>query len=261
MNDIRPEDKDVFAAAALEIGVYILVRGTNEASLKYISDPLCVPKPIDCKAKTADQGPLAGLVVDPRENGSAFSSKRRAKADEWIRTLSPRYTVVKDAASPYHGCVQLGGKRVHGDYDLKGIVLPGQEQRILTLVTETLGQDARRGPKFYAVQEFVNDAIGKPMVQHGAEDEYLDHSTDQDETIFVFFPEEREPKLLRGPAETRAWYQKELKGRSPLIHDAAPTAVPPPGAAPIRGVISSDAIFRPVDVSQIRRRTKRRPNP
>ena len=111
-NDIRSEDKKVFAAAALEIGVYILVRGTNEASLKYISDPLCVPKPIDCKAKTADQGPLAGLVVDPRENGSAFSSKRRAKADQWICTLSPRYTVVKDAASPYHGCVQLGGKRV-----------------------------------------------------------------------------------------------------------------------------------------------------
>ena len=127
--------------------------------------------------------------------------------------LSPRYTVVKDAASPYHGCVQLGGKRVHGDYDLKGIVLPGQEQRILTLVTETLGQDARREPRFYAVQEFVNDAIGKPMVQHGAEDEYLDHSTDQDETIFVFFPEEREPKRLRGPAETRAWYEKELRGR------------------------------------------------
>ena len=88
-NDIRSEDKKVFAAAALEIGVYILVRGTNEASLKYISDPLCVPKPIDCKAKTADQGPLAGLVVDPRENGSAFSSERRAEADEWISGYLP----------------------------------------------------------------------------------------------------------------------------------------------------------------------------
>ncbi len=245
MNDIRPEDKDVFAAAALAIGVYILVRGTNEASLNYIPDPLCIPKPIDCKAKTADQGPLAGLVVDPGENPGAFSDDRRAKAEKWIGVLPRRYTVERDKASPFHGCVLLGGKRVHGDYDLKGIVLPGQEQRILTLVTESLGQDARRGPKFYDVQKFVNSAIGKPMVQHGAEDEYLDHSTEKDETIFVFFPEKREPKLLRGPAETKAWYGKELKGRTPLIHNAAPTAVPPPGAPPIRGVIS-DGKFRPV---------------
>jgi hypothetical protein len=252
MNDIRPEDKDVFAAAAIEIGVYILVRGTNEASLKYISDPLCVPKPIDCKAKTADNGALAGLVVDPRVNAGAFSEKRLATAGKWIDTLPGRYTVEK-ADAKFYGCVKLGGKCIHGDYDLKAIVLPGQEFRILTLVTESLGQDARRGPRFYEVQQFVNNAIGKPMVQHGAEDEYLDHSTDLDETIFVFFPEKKEPKLLRGPAETKAWYAKELKGRTPLIHDATPTAVPPPGAAPIRGVISNGR-FRPVDVSQIRRR-------
>lgn len=254
MNDIRPEDKEVFAAAALEIGVYILVRGTNEASLEYIPDPLCIPKPIDCKAKTANEGPLAGLVVDPNENPRAFSDDRRKEAKKWIDLLPPRYTVDRDTASPFHGCVLLGGKRVHGDYDLKGIVLPGQEQRILTLVTESLGQDARRGPKFYDVQNFVNKAIGKPMVQHGAEDEYLDHSKDLGETIFVFFPEKREPKLLRGPAETKAWYAKELKGRSPLIHDAPPTAVPPPGASPIRGVISNGN-FRPVDISQLRRRS------
>ncbi len=252
MNDIRPEDMEVFAAAALAIGVYILVRGTNEASLKYIPDPLCIPKPIDCKAKTADQGPLAGLVVDPGVRGDAFSDGRRSKAKKWIGLLPARYSVIRDAGSPFNGCVQLGGKCVHGDYDLKGIVLPGQEQRILTLVTESLGQDARRGPKFYDVQKFVNSAIGKPMVQHGAEDEYLDHSTEEDETIFVFFPEEREPKLLRGPAETRAWYAKELKGRTPLVHDAPPAAVPPPGAPPIRGVISNGK-FRPVDLSQIRR--------
>ena len=253
MNDIRPEDKDVFAAAALAIGVYILVRGTNEASLKYIPDPLCIPKPIDCKAKTADEGPLAGLVVDPIENPAAFSRGRRKAAKKWIKVLPLRYTVERDKASAYHGCVQLGGKRVHGDYDLKGIVLPGQEFRVLSLVTESLGQDARRGPKFYEVQEFVNSAIGKPMVQHGAEDEYLDHSTDLDETIFVFFPEKRVPKLLRGPADTRAWYERELKGRKPLIHDAPPKVVPRPGAAGIVGVYSQDGTFRSVDGSPKRR--------
>jgi hypothetical protein len=250
-NDIRAQDQDVFAAAAVKIGVYILVRGTNEASLKYIADPLSIPKPIDCKAKTADDGDLAGLVVDPRVNPGAFSKGRLAKAEKWIGALPGRYTIEKSQGE-FYGCVKLGGKCIHGDYDLKAIVLPGQEFRILTLVTESLGQDARRGPKFYEVQRFVNDAIGKPMVQHGAEDEYLDHSDDLDETIFAFFPEAREPKILHGPAEIRAWYGKELKGRTPLIHDAEPSAIPPAGASPIRGVIS-DGKFRPVDVSQIRR--------
>ena len=251
-NDIRPQDRSVFAAAAVQIGVYILVRGTNKASLKYVQDPRFIPKPIDCKLKTADQGDLAGLVVDPVLNPQAFSEKRREKAVKWIGTLPGRYTVDMAKNSRFVGCVQLGGKCIHGDYDLKAIVLRGQEFRNLSLVTELLGQDARRGPKFYEVQRWVNNAIGKPMVQHGAEDEYLDHSDDADETIFVFFPEKKEPKILRGPAEIKAWYANEFMGRKPLIHDALPTAVPPPGASPIRGVISNGR-FRAVDVSQIRR--------
>jgi len=251
MNDIRSEDKKVFAAAAVHISVYILVRGTNKASLDYIPNPLFIPKPIDCKAKTADKGSLAGLVVHPKTEG-AFSDTRREKAEKWIAMLPARYTIEEDNAE-YRGCVKLAGKYIHGDYDLKGIVLPGQEFRVLSLVTESLGQDARRGPKFYEVQEFVNSAIGKPMVQHGAEDEYLDHSTDLEETIFVFFPEEKQPKLLRGPAETRAWYERELKGRKPLIHDAPPKVVPRPGASGIVGVYSQDGSFRSVDSSPRRR--------
>lgn len=251
-NDIRPQDQAVFAAAALQIGVYILVRGTNEDSLKYIQDQRFVPKPIDCKMKTADRGDLAGLVVDPVLNSDAFSDGRREKAIKWIATLPGRYTVDTAKNSRFVGCVKLGGKCIHGDYDLKAIVLPGQEFRNLSLVTKLLGQDARCGPKFYEVQRFVNSAIGKPMVQHGADDEYLDHSEDADETIFVFFPEKRDPEVLQGPAQTKAWYANEFLGRKPLIHDAAPTAVPPAGASPIRGVISNGR-FRPVDVSRIRR--------
>ena len=142
MNDLRPEDEDAFAAAALEIGGCILVRGTNETSLKSIPDRLCIPKPIDCKAKTADQGPLTCLLVDPVENPKTSSDDRRAKAAEWIGVLHGRYTAERDKASPFHGCVRLGGQRVHGDYDLRGIALPGQ--------------DARRGPKFDDVQNFVS---------------------------------------------------------------------------------------------------------
>ena len=70
---IRPQDKEKFAAAARKIGVWILVRGTNPKSLEYFGRGDCTPKPIDCKAKTAKQGPCAGLVVNPHQAERAFS--------------------------------------------------------------------------------------------------------------------------------------------------------------------------------------------
>ena len=68
---MRPTDKRVFLDAARQLQLWILVRRTNPASLRYIGLPGYLPKPIDCKAKTADlnQGRyrVAGLVVDPTQ--------------------------------------------------------------------------------------------------------------------------------------------------------------------------------------------------
>lgn len=76
-----------FQDAAKRFNVYILVRRTNLRSLDYVGDSACVPKRLDCKAKTADSNyvhklfghkTVAGLVVDPTITGrDAFNSSKK----------------------------------------------------------------------------------------------------------------------------------------------------------------------------------------
>ena len=136
-----PEHTRVFQAAARHFDVFILVRRTNLASLRFIGEPGFVPKRIDCKAKTADcpvtlQGvpavDCAGLVVDPSLMGEgAFSTGKKFQSalKEWgkfrmgyineaVRTLEGQrrltyvpggmhYFVDLDPASPRYGCVKF----------------------------------------------------------------------------------------------------------------------------------------------------------
>ena len=138
---MKPNQAGAFQAAAKRFNVYILLRRTNVMSLRYIGDPNCVPKRLDCKAKTADAdytaaafGPkqTAGLVVDPTITGPAsFNGGRKyaAALAEWssfaarmlkpaVRTLAGQqavtyipdgglYFVDLDPASLRHGCVKF----------------------------------------------------------------------------------------------------------------------------------------------------------
>jgi len=93
LKHMRPKDVIVFQDAAKHFNVYIAVRRTNTASLKYIGVAGYVPKRLDCKPKTADQDgivegqlrELAGLVVDPTIVGeAAFKPGKYKKAvTEW----------------------------------------------------------------------------------------------------------------------------------------------------------------------------------
>jgi hypothetical protein len=138
---MKPSQAAVFQAAARHFNVFIMVRRTNLMSLRYVGDPNCVPKRIDCKAKTADsdythpkfgQKQTAGLVVDPTITGAgAFKSSRKyaSAMSEWtgflnkmlvpaIRTFEGQkaltyvpnggfYFVDLDPASPRYGCVKF----------------------------------------------------------------------------------------------------------------------------------------------------------
>jgi hypothetical protein len=247
---IRPNDKEKFAAAARKIGVWILVRGTNPKSLDYIGRADCVPKPIDCKAKTAKLGPNAGLVVDPFVASSAFAGPDLWEAQKnWKEKYSPlafsplahRYSIEKTGL--HKGAVKLDGKYIYGDYDLKAVVVPGHESATIALVTELRGvQNVRRGPKFYEVQSEVNNAIGVPMVQHGADDEFTAHG---DETIYVFGPQ-GEHQELQGLAEIERWYNTQFHGRKTL-DSKSPGGVPAGVTPGIRGVVQADGTIRPVN--------------
>lgn len=84
---MSPEHKRLFLDAARLYDVTILVRRTNLMSLRFIGAMDCVPKRLDCKAKTANlpyataqsgQIDCAGLVVDPTVTGpAAFESDKK----------------------------------------------------------------------------------------------------------------------------------------------------------------------------------------
>lgn len=85
---MRIEDWFHFRDAARLFKVWVLVRWTNPHSLEYVGRQTVkntyIPKPIDCKPKTADRDAPGrehkGLVVDPVTVPDAISPSRRNKA-------------------------------------------------------------------------------------------------------------------------------------------------------------------------------------
>jgi hypothetical protein len=218
---MRPQDAQAFSAVAKQLGLWILVRRTNPASLDFIGRPGFVPKPIDCKAKTADVGPCAGLVVNPEVLQNAFNPAKVPKAmKEWkkfcaeglIGGSGARYGTQSDPNKPYYGALLLGGDFVHGDYDLYDIIDPDQASRNLAAVETMLGQPHRRGANFYRVQQLINQKIGAPMVQHGGEAQYADHS---EQALDAFGPAGEECTILN-EFSVRGWYEQSFGGRKTL---------------------------------------------
>lgn len=217
---MRPQDKSAFLEAARQLQVWILVRRTNVASLQYIGRPGYTPKRIDCKAKTADLDlknlKLAGLVVSPIVHPNSFKTSRTQKAKEsWEamnKLIGTVYTVDMDTRSRHYGCLKLGNSYIHGDYDLYDVIDVTQAHRNLALVETLLGQPHRRGPNVLAVQNLVNTRIGSPMIQHGGEAQYADHS---EQSIDAFGPNGEDVTILN-EFSVRDWYEKVFGGRQTL---------------------------------------------
>ena len=215
---MRKTDKQVFLNAARQFQVWILVRRTNPASLEYIGKPGFVPKPIHCKAKTADENlgryRLAGLVIDPTGREAAFKPERFADAVKcWKDTkqlLGKVFTVDQDATSLHCGCLMWNGNYIHGDYDLYDIIDITQAHRNLAAVEVLLGQPHRRGPMVLTVADFVNSRIGSPMLQHGGDVQFL--SEHRAEPIDAFGPNGEDVTILN-QFSIKAWYRDKFGGR------------------------------------------------
>jgi len=251
-----------FRDAAKLYDVYILVRRTNLKSLRYIGDPGCVAKRLDCKAKSAQNDYLhprfgfkkvAGLVVDPTLAGrDAFGDPKKydAAMREWAKfaamldpavstlegqrqlTYVPNgkfYFVDLDPASARYACVKFSsnslmtaGKYIHGDFDLYGIVPADDPSRNIAVSERRLDQPHARSPEFFDVQNFVNRRIGVPMVLHGAQESYGDEHSD--EGIDVFTPD---GGFLgkENLAELIQLYETEFKGRRLFTKNGSREAV------------------------------------
>jgi hypothetical protein len=214
-------DKQIFLDAARHFQAWILVRRTNPASLEYIGKPGFVPKPINCKAKTADHDlgtdKLAGLVIDPTDREAAFKPERVQDAlkcwKETTQLLGKVFTVDQGVSSRHRGCLMLQGNYIHGDYDLYDIIDITQAHRNLAAVEVLLGQPHRRGANVLRVQEFVNSRIGSPMLQHGADAQFL--SEHRSEPIDAFGPKGEDVTILN-QYSVKAWYQDRFGGRKVL---------------------------------------------
>jgi hypothetical protein len=217
---MRSQDKAIFLEGARQFQVWILVRRTNRASLEYVGRPGYVPKRIDCKAKTADTDippyKLAGLVVDPTIHPKAFSPGKSAKVGDCWAAMKPLlgtvYKVDTNTKSKHYGCLQLQGSYIHGDYDLYDVIDITQVHRNLAAVETLLGQPHRRGAKVITVQNFINSRIGSPMIQHGGEAQYADHS---EQAIDAFGPNGEDVTILN-EFSVRGWYEKHFGGRKVL---------------------------------------------
>lgn len=90
---IKPAHVRIFGDVAGRLNVTLLLRATNPASVRYMGQARYAAKPIDCKAKTADEDvalgdqpvDCAGLVADPNVVGRrAYKSRKWQKAlDSW----------------------------------------------------------------------------------------------------------------------------------------------------------------------------------
>jgi hypothetical protein len=236
MGAIRQQDKAVFADAARHFNFWILVRRTNRESLPYIGLPNYTPKPMDCKAKTADTNydsryRMAGLVVNPNEHRRAFGARLADALSQWkkfqdvLRDPTSGYSVDRDTKSLHFGCVTLcradtGGVRkyIHGDYDLYDIV-DANNVRVNLAIVETLhNQRHMRAPHFERVMQYVNSRIGVPMVQHSGQVQFAAHS---DEPVDVFGPQGEDCTLLN-EFSIRGWYKNRFEGRRTMVEKWGP---------------------------------------
>lgn len=221
---MRTQDVTIFAQAARKFNLWILVRRTNPKSLQYVALPGYTPKRIDCKAKTADKDvgsyKLAGLVVDPEKWPNAFRTERlsdvRKNWEKFLRECIDKpgkgYAIEQNENSSHFGCATFENKYIHGDYDLYDIIIPQHARRNLAAVETLHGQPHLRGPKVNPVKNFINELIGVPMVQHGGEMQYTDHS---EQSIDVFGPGGENFTILN-EFSVRRWYKDKFEGRKPL---------------------------------------------
>jgi hypothetical protein len=241
---------EAFKRAAAFFKVWILVRRGNKESHQWIGKKGYMPKPLDCKAKTADldfqQWKTAGLVVSPDHVRLAFSPEKLTSAlKEWpgfaqhlylFDRNNPQanlaadregkhYTLQLDESSDHYGCVvykpvfRRQADYLHADYDIYAIV-NANDPRTNILVQEkgAGGMPHSRSPNLQPVQYFVKAAsqpkvaqVPQPaMIQHGEQETF---KTDFSDPLDVFWPDGKTVTSLENEQKIREFYRITLQGR------------------------------------------------
>jgi len=234
-------------------------------------------------AKSRTNYQVAGLVVHPGFQPGCYRGSKIGKAqDAWVHTLetlgpslmnaavdpdkpdtwsiwgvervainAPRWKwrVDIDPSSQRFGCLQLkkgtdGWCYIHGDYDLKDVIVLGRETDNRRAEGKLDGvknfTPVLYEKEFETIRTELNTLIGSDMVQHGAEAQFAWHG---DEPITVAFPNWTQ-LLLYDAVTVQGWYMNlnrnvlapkgtdYLGDRSRMFH-FGPNGVFAPGALPL----------------------------
>lgn len=171
---------------------WIGLREPNPFADRWIGRVNAIPKPVSCKAKTADNPnfPFAGLVVDPVLRPEAFEPGSLAGAvDCWNEkfALGGRLPVgfTRDDSGPEAGLVKLGGSAIFADFDLMAISRSNASgERLFT-------SEQEERELFTAVEPILARGLGVPMIQHGTEFSYEGVGARPSEQVFWFGPGRR----------------------------------------------------------------------
>lgn len=191
-----------FVRAALKFQCEIVIREPNKSSARYMGMRLYRPKPLLCKAKTADctDHPAAGLVVSPELCPDAFTLSRRQNAGkEWgkfVHVLNMRtgFTISETKGERY-GCVLHHGHYLYSDYDLLSVTPLDQP------APETIRRSGAEGSRLslakeysdytneliISIQAYILPRTGIDLIQHGAAVDYPAFDAER-EVCHVFRP-------------------------------------------------------------------------
>jgi hypothetical protein len=167
-------------------------------------------KAMDCWADTLDvlYGAGVNIPATTPDTWPGWGKEHTSARSGW------RWRVDVDPLSPHFGCLQIARdgmpmSYLHGDYDLKDVIVKGMETYNQRLEGKVQGAKNYTpllpGLEFETIRKALNEAIGVDMVQHGAEAQFAWHG---DEPITVILPDgpQLQFKVLLNAEAVQRWY-------------------------------------------------------
>lgn len=183
---MREHHRELFFLAAEEFSCWVGLREPNSLAERWIGDPACVPKPVTCKAKTADSPVFhfSGLVANPHVCGSAFMNPVQAMHswEDFTKSGLPKgYSIVESGEEK--GLLKFDGCKIYADFDLMAIVKSNSKGEFLRTPSSV------QADLFQKLKAFLNQRLPAPMIQHGAEFMWAEGvGARESENVFWFGP-------------------------------------------------------------------------
>lgn len=152
----------------------------------------------------------------PRADPHAPATWKFWGADHLSARTGWRWKIDVDPASQHFGCLQIARdgvawSYVHGDYDLKDVIVSGAEsinQRVEGSIHGVKNYTPLlRGMEFETIQNELNERMGIAMVQHGSEAQFAGHG---DEAIVLILPDgpNLQYQVLGNAEAVQVWYKQ-----------------------------------------------------